>query len=335
MTRIVPSKILSAEPGQRAAAAAPLARRLKLRQVSLALAISDARSLRVAAERLSMSQPAATRMLQDLEWALGVRLFERSARGMAPTLAGQTALLHMHRAIRDIEAIQGELDALSKGATGRVRIGTLGSVASLLLPRSIAVVKAGAPAVIFEIIEGPHDVLVTALRTGELDAALCRALDDTQAPDLLVELLLEETFTVVTGAGGRRQRGKRALASLVDEPWVLPPRGVPVRQRLDAAFLGGAGRVPHDIIESASLLVNQQLLEGSRRFGVMPELVAAHYARRGLVARVATDLSGVRGPIALVTLKGRAPRPAAAAFQNALRKVAAEMGATPAAGRLG
>lgn len=303
----------------------PLAARVKLRQLALATAIGETRNLRLAAQRLGTTQPAATRLLQDLEWALGTKLFERSPRGMSPTAEGAAALAHMTRALNDIDAIRAELDALGAGASGRVRVGVLGSIATLILPRSISRLKAGSPHTTVEITEGTHDVLVAGLRSGELDAVLGRTLTDVRAADLRFELLLEERFAVVTGVGQRGLRSRRGLATLVDAPWILPPQGVPARQRLDAAFLAAAGRVPRDVIESASILVNQQLLDEGGRYALMPEHVAAHYARRGLVARVACDLPDIYGPLALVTLRERRLLPAAAGFLDGLRQVVAEL----------
>lgn len=311
----------------------PLAARVKMRQLALATAIGETRNLRLAAQRLGTTQPAATRLLQDLEWALGARLFERSPRGMTPTAEGAAALAHMARALNDIDAIRTELDALGAGASGRVRVGVLGSIATLILPRSISRLKALAPHTTVEITEGTHDVLVAGLRLGELDAVLGRTLTDVRAADLRFELLLEERFAVVTGVGQRGWRSRRSLATLVDAPWILPPQGVPARQRLDAAFLAAAGRVPRDVIESASLLVNQQLLDEGGRFALMPEHVATHYARRGLVAPVACDLPDIHGPLALVTLSERRLLPAAASFLDGLRQVVSEMRLpAPAAG---
>ena len=122
-----------------------LAARIKSRQMVLALCIAESNSLRQAAERLHMTQPGATRMLQDLERILKVSLFERTPRGMKPTSAGEVVLAHLRRAASDLNAIQDDLVVLQSGISGRVRIGVIGSMAALLLPRSITALKARAP----------------------------------------------------------------------------------------------------------------------------------------------------------------------------------------------
>ncbi len=299
-----------------------LAVRTKSRQIALALSIGETRNLRQAAERLHMTQPGATRMLQDLERVLGVRLFDRTTKGMIPTAAGEVVLAHLRRAASDINAISHDLAVLQSGASGRVRIGVLGSMASLLLPRSISALKARAPYVTVEITEGTHDVLIAGLRSGALDAAVVRALTDLQASDLRFELLLTERFLVVTDARQRFGAKPLDLAQLVDRPWILPPHGVPVRQRLDAAFMASAGRVPVDVIESASILVNQQLLDEGGRFAMMPEHVARHYQKLGLVSVIKVRLPEISGQLTLVALAYRETMPAVSAFLEDVRAVA-------------
>ncbi|HET6782260.1 MAG TPA: LysR family transcriptional regulator, partial [Pseudoxanthomonas sp.] len=64
--------------------------RLKARQLMLLIAIDDEGSTQRAADVLNMSQPAASKMLKDLEDSMGVPLFERLPRGMQPTWYGET-----------------------------------------------------------------------------------------------------------------------------------------------------------------------------------------------------------------------------------------------------
>lgn len=97
--------------------------RLRLRQVLLVVAISDLTSLRKAADQVGISQPAATKMLVELEAALGVPLFERGRRGMAPTVYGSAVIRHAYLVISDVGAMRDELSGLALGTAGRLAIG--------------------------------------------------------------------------------------------------------------------------------------------------------------------------------------------------------------------
>jgi DNA-binding transcriptional LysR family regulator len=195
-------------------------------------------------------------------------------------------------------------------------------MAALLLPRSITALKARAPNVTVEIIEGTHDVLLAGLRSGELDVAVIRTSTELQASDLRFELLFTERFLVVTDSRQRFRTKVMDLAQLVDRPWILPPHGVPVRQRLDAAFMASAGRVPMDVIESASILVNQQLLDEGGRFALMPENVARHYEKLELVNIVKVSLPEISGQLTLVGLADRVLMPVVSDFLEDMRTVA-------------
>src|SRR3990170_3396374 len=105
--------------------AALLYRRLKLRQLLLLRALRDSGNLRRSAAALNLTQPAATRMLQDLENTLGLKLFERSQRGMAPTPYGEAMIRHAGAVLADLDSAREELSALADGSHGRVAVGTL------------------------------------------------------------------------------------------------------------------------------------------------------------------------------------------------------------------
>jgi DNA-binding transcriptional LysR family regulator len=302
-----------------------LARRLKLRQLLLLRALHDSGNLRRSAAALNLTQPAATRMLQELEGTLGVKLFERSPRGMAPTPYGEAMIRHAGAVLADLDSAREEISALAEGSHGRVAVGTLMSTASLLLPRAIARVKARSPRLQVTVQEGTHDHLLEALLKGDLDLMLGRLLPGTAQDAVLIEILYREEFRVVCGAANPLARRRPKLGELVDRPWILPPVHVPLRQRLEGLFLAQAGRRPADLVESTSVLTNLTLLRESDALGVLPAETARHYAKLGLLVELPVSLKGILGPVALVTRRNHARAPAAETLLVALRRVAAEL----------
>ena len=102
-----------------------LLNRLRMRQVALMLAIDEFRTLHAAAQHLGMTQPAASKMLHELEEALGEALFERVGRGLALNPAGQ-AVLNTFRGMRNSMASLGrELHELSLGSSGKLLVGSI------------------------------------------------------------------------------------------------------------------------------------------------------------------------------------------------------------------
>jgi len=88
----------------------PLIGRLKLRQMALLVALDLHRSLRRAAEAIAVTQPAATRLLRDLEQAFGAALFARHAWGMEPTAAGEALTRYARSLLTEAQVTQYQLE---------------------------------------------------------------------------------------------------------------------------------------------------------------------------------------------------------------------------------
>ena len=305
-----------------------LYRRLKLRQLLLLRALAASGNLRRSAASLNLTQPAASRMLQGLEDTLGLKLFERSPRGMTPTQYGETMVRHAGAVLADLDSAREELTALADGSHGRVAIGTLTSTASLLLPRTIARAKARAPRLQVTVQEGSHEHLLDGLLKGDLDLMLGRVLSVSAQHAVTVDVLYREQFRIVCGAANPLAKRRARLRELVDRPWILPPAHVALRQRLDALFLAQTGRRPLDPVESVSVLTNLSLLREGDALGVLPAESARHYANLGLIAELPVSLKGIVGPVAVITRRNYARSPAADAFLAILRSAAREMHAT-------
>ena len=99
--------------------------RLKLRQLRLLVAVGQYGSIQHAARELRISQPAATKLIKDLELDFEVKLFDRTNRGVVPTAHGDALIRHGKLILAQVSNAAQELDDLSEGSSGRVVIGTL------------------------------------------------------------------------------------------------------------------------------------------------------------------------------------------------------------------
>jgi DNA-binding transcriptional LysR family regulator len=158
-------------------------RRLKSRQMLLLIALHQVKSLRKAAAMLNMTQPTATKLLQDLERNIGLPLFDRGRRGMQPTNYGDVMTRHARLVLADLDRTRLELEALSSGATGQIRIGAVISAIPFLLARAVARLKRQHPRLFVSIDVGTSDALVPALAMGELDVLLARPLVLADRPE--------------------------------------------------------------------------------------------------------------------------------------------------------
>ena len=298
--------------------------RLKMRQVLLLVALDDLRNLHRAAQRVAMTQPAATRLLGDLERQLGLRLFERSARGVTPNACGEALVRHARAILATLDHAREEINAIAEGATGRVAVGVLLVAAPLLVPRAVARFKAARPRHTVSIREGNAPGLLPLLRRGELDLVVGRVSSDLPSDGLSFEAFYRERMHVVARVDHPLARRRSlALADLAAWPWILPTGDAPYRHRLDTAFRHAGAEPPSQVVESVSVPVNKLLLQESDMLGVMPYTVAQQYAADGALRILPTQLPPPSGPVGVVTARDRVS-PAAAEFLQALREVARE-----------
>lgn len=298
--------------------------RLKIRQLLLLSALGDLGNLRRAAAELGMTQPAATKLLHELESALNVELFERSRRGMMPTVFGEAMIRRARALLTDLDGARDEIAALSEGSLGTLALGTNSSTASELVPRAVAALLERHPNVRVSLVEGVNDMMMSMLRRGELDMVVGRVLGGAAMDEVDLRMLHEDEFVIVCGPRHPLLNMKRIeLSDLVKQRWILPNSTAPVRQRLDILFTEHGGGRPRNAVESVSLLTNLAMLQESNMVTVMPADLVRQFSRSGLVKPLPVTLPGLFFPVALITRIHRANSPVAEAFIEELLRVSA------------
>src|SRR5262245_43158252 len=212
--------------------------RLKTRQILLLVHLDEQRSVLRAAEAAGMTQPAASKLLAELEEALGVELFARHARGLEPTWYGEIMVRHARAALAELGRAHEEIEALRSGLAGKASIGTVVTPGTGLVPTAVATLKRRHPRILGSIDLDPSEALVARLVAGELDVAVARVRAAQTAGDLDFEPLGDEPQSVIARADHplARKRGL-SVADLAQQGWVLPPAGSALRDELDAMFL--------------------------------------------------------------------------------------------------
>lgn len=240
-----------------------LVRRLRLRHLELLVALAEAGTMRAAATRLNLSQPALSKMLVEVEDGFGARLFERTPQGVVANALGQAAVYRARVILGELGRGREEVEALRAGASGVLRLGTLSVTTSV--PRAIAHLRQVVPGARVQVQEGRVRELVQRLLDGELDAVFGAITPELLASDLLPllrpELLLPDELCVVCAAVHPLAR-KRALAwrDLSGQAWVAPPKDTLVRQALMTAFLNEGLPPPEPAVEVLSSVTVGSLL---------------------------------------------------------------------------
>lgn len=295
--------------------------RLKLKQLRLLIAVDQHRSILHASKALNLSQPAATKMIKDLEIDFEVQLFERTNRGMIPTVFGETLIRHGKLIFAQISNAAQELDDLSEGSSGRLVIGTLLAAAPTLLPVAIEKTVKERPNVTIKLVEGTNEVLMPALKTGELDMVVGRLPTHRHRADLHQIPLFNEKIILVARHGHplSEERGL-SLSDLARYGWILPPTETSLRRQLDQMFVAEEDFSPPTIIESVSFLTNRSLLAQTDFIGVMPEHVPSQEIGTKSLARLDCKLALEGGPVG-ISYRGDANlSPVAASFVRTLKE---------------
>ncbi|MFJ4289032.1 LysR family transcriptional regulator [Cupriavidus sp. NPDC089707] len=302
--------------------------RLRIRHLRLLDLVARSGSLTAAGEALHISQPAVTKMLQELEHAFGCKLVERTTRGGRLTAAGE-------RALERLRVVLGAIDAAGEALQARpevplVRLGMLPLVGVDVLPRVVALLRGQGTLPRLAVREHTVGGLTALLCNGELDCIVGRLQKeeaDTLKAQVRITALRDEYLAVVCAAGHPLARRRQvALADLLDQPWILPPRGTHTRDVFEQPFLDSGQLPPVPHIESSSFHSNLAMAAASGFLTVAPSSALAAYKAMSNVQEVRLRTPFASGRLVFITPAEVAMPPAVAVLKKALEAVVGEDG---------
>ena len=294
--------------------------RLRTRQLALAALLDVERNLGRAAGALHISQPAASKLLLQMEDTLGVKLFERLPRGMTPTPSGEVLVRYARSVLADFTATRDEMGAIGSGLRGRLRVGCVAGAVPGLLADVVREFKERHPRVALGIAVSTSDRVIEQLADGEFDLVLGRLQNQALSDDYrIVPLLDEQQVVVVRASHPLTLRSRITLEDLIAFPLILQPDGSPQRTLFDSLLRDAGVTRALNITETVSTIVTTSLLEASDMVAIMPSSVAAHYGRLGLLCSLSLSTVLRVPPIGLITRVGRKPSAAMVRFVRLLR----------------
>lgn len=297
--------------------------RLKTRQLLLLIALEEEGNIHRAAQVLNMTQPAASKLLKDLEEMLGVDLFERLPRGMRATWYGETMIRHARMALASLSQAHDEIEALKAGRFGQVSVGAITAPGMALLPAAVAQVKQEHPNLSVSVAIETSDVLMERLAQGKLDLMVGRLFERHDKSDLRYEALAEEPVCAMVRPGHPLLGvAKLGLRDLVNAGWIVPPAGSVLRHRFELMFQEEGLEAPVNLIESQALLFVTKMLQQSDMVAVVAADVGRYYAEHGLVAVLPIALPCKMDAFGLITRTDRLLSPAAKVMLQAVRNAA-------------
>lgn len=223
---------------------------IELRDLRWAIAASQHRSLRQAADTLNVRQSTLSRRLRDLEHLLGTPLFERTNGGTRPTIVGLEFLDAARRIIDEMETITARLQTRSRGESGRLAIGVHASLSAGNLRATLIEYRRRFPDVETHLVDGSSDHLISDLSNSAIDIAFL-AEGNPQWDGKSLPVWSERAVVAISDGHSLSDRDTISWADLKSETLLLPQRGPgPEFLRLIASKLGDhdqARLIRHDV----------------------------------------------------------------------------------------
>ncbi len=262
---------------------------LKFSQLRLLAVLKETEQIGAAAEQVGMTQPAASRLLSQLEDMIGAPIFRRHARGITLTEPGWIMAEQAVRTLRELDLSQERVVQAIKGTRGMVRIGSVtGPSLDFILPL-VRETRVSAPAVELFVQVDTSDKLSEALLARDLDFYIGRIPDGANAEPFAVVDIGDEPIGLVVRADHPLTRIENlTLEQCLDYDWVAQPPGGLLRRTAEDYLLSRGLRLPKRVLGTASTLFTLALLQKTNAVAPLAKAVAEFFIdTSGLSSRLA------------------------------------------------
>jgi DNA-binding transcriptional LysR family regulator len=299
---------------------------LELTRLKVFREVASLGSFTKAAETLGYAQPSISHHVAQLERELGAQLFERQARRVRLTPAGQVFLGHVRSVLVQLADAEREV-AETAGAGGRsLRVAAFPTAAATLMPSAVAAFRDASPGVDLRLTEGDPPESGPALVAGDHDLALVYdypALGAAQEPGIDLEpLFVDHMALALPAAHPLAGADSIGLDALRQEPWLAPHSSL-CRDAFDFACRS-AGFAPQVVSETNDYMAMQGLVAAGVGVALLPRLAVAMSRRRGVVLLPLSQLVIERVTF-IATRSGAYRSPVADAFRAALRQAVCDV----------
>ena len=287
--------------------------RLKIRHLRLVIALDEYRNLHRAAESMCIPQPAASKLLAEIESIFGQTLFERHARGLTPNLHGEIMVRNANIALRTLLQADEEISALSQGHAGTVAVGSVVAPMVEFLAESVELIKVKYPKLKITIDLDGSSSLADKLLEGKIDFSLAR-MPHGHDPTVFMyhELWGEGIHFLCSDKHPLTKRRNRSFSDLAAWPWVLQPPGSPLRTALEREFSAAGVTLNENVVNSTSTLAAVIMVDRAPYVTAMEWRVARLFSEIGRFRVITTNRKIWLEPYGLLRVASRKLSPGAA-----------------------
>ncbi|MGO8185238.1 LysR family transcriptional regulator [Rhizobium leguminosarum] len=289
---------------------------LKLNHLRMIVAIEDSGQISAAADVLNISQPAASRMLSEMESITKTSLYERVARGVVLTTFGAALARRARKILLELREASREIGELKSGKGGSVFIGAVTAPAMSLVVPAINKVRKAYPGIEINIQVETSNVLARELLAARHDFIIGRIPDDLN-PRLfeVTEIGIERACLIVRSSHPLMKQKTSSLADVRDYDWVFQPPGTLLRRTIEDVFLSRGVALPENIVNTSSLLLTCAIICETDAIAPVAVDVAQFLASQGSnasdVRMLPIDFDINVKPYSVITARERALPPSA------------------------
>ncbi|MBY3132598.1 LysR family transcriptional regulator [Rhizobium laguerreae] len=289
---------------------------LKLNHLRMIVAIEDSGQISAAADVLNISQPAASRMLSEMESITKTSLYERVARGVVLTTFGAALARRARKILLELREASREIAELKSGKGGSVFIGAVTAPAMSLVVPAINKVRKAYPGIEINIQVETSNVLARELLAARHDFIIGRIPDDLN-PRLfeVTEIGIERACLIVRSSHPLMKQKTSSLADVRDYDWVFQPPGTLLRRTIEDVFLSRGVALPENIVNTSSLLLTCAIICETDAIAPVAVDVAQFLASQGSnasdVRMLPIDFDINVKPYSMITARERALPPSA------------------------
>jgi DNA-binding transcriptional LysR family regulator len=299
---------------------------LDVKQLRVLKEVAAQGSFSAAAEALSYTQPAISQQIAALERAAGIRLVDRTSRGVRLTDAGRALVEHADVVLARLAAAEAELEAIAGVRGGRVRLASFATAGASIAPPAVALFSERHPEVELSLLEAEAEQAAPMLRAAELEVAIVFEYDGIPQPELdrlydgieLVHLLDDPMYVALSQDHPHAKRRRLQLDQLSNETWIQNDLGGSCG-RMHQAACHAAGFEPHVGFTSDDYNVVQGLVAAGVGVSLLPALALTNVRDDIVVRSLGPGVPHRR--IAAATLGGHYRSPATEAMLAILTEV--------------
>lgn len=308
---------------------------LKLTHLRLLVMIEELGQVSLAAEAMNITQPAASRLLTEMEAIMRCTLCQRASRGVRLTQYGKALAKRGRKILLELHDADREISQLKLGNGGTVYLGAVSAPSVSLVVPAVNKAMEMFPGIEINVDVDNSNVLIRDLLASRVDFIIGRIPDDVHpAPFKLHEIGIEKACLLVRNGHPLMDTDAVSLKDMAGYTWIFQPEGTLMRRAIEDLYLKMKIPTPSNVINTPSIILGLALLRNSD--AIMPisqdmaSFVASQSSDMGSIGRLATDFELIVRPYGLITMRDRLLTPSAQLLYDLVMSEADKMMNSPA-----